>query len=62
MQADGIRGARLTGAGWGGCAVVFGEAGALEALRAPLGAEYHGVFGRVPRSWLLSAAEGVREE
>jgi galactokinase len=61
-RSDGVRGARLTGAGWGGCAVIFGEPWALETLGDGLAADYQAAFGRKSRSWLLSAAEGVRAE
>ena len=36
----GVRGARLTGAGWGGCAIATGEPDALSALAGPLEHEY----------------------
>jgi galactokinase len=56
----GIAGARLTGAGWGGCAIVFGETSALEALAESLPPAYERAVGRAPRTWLVSADDGVR--
>ena len=60
--AAGIRGARLTGAGWGGCAVVFGESAALEAFHAVAAVEYDRAFGRRTRGWIVRASDGVRVE
>jgi galactokinase len=62
MREPGVRGARLTGAGWGGCAIAVGDEEALAAAAAPVSAEYARVFGRTPRSWLTRAEEGARVE
>jgi galactokinase len=62
MREPGVRGARLTGAGWGGCAIAVGDEEALAAAAAPVSAEYARVFGRTPRTWLTRAEEGAREE
>jgi galactokinase len=56
----GIRGARLTGAGWGGCAIAIGDRGALEAAAADLPDRYERTFGHVPRTWISRAAAGAR--
>jgi galactokinase len=56
----GIRGARLTGAGWGGCILAVGDRPALMQFAGDALPEYHRVFGHHPRSWLSSAADGVR--
>ncbi|MEJ7809171.1 MAG: galactokinase [Gemmatimonadaceae bacterium] len=58
----GVRGARLTGAGWGGCAIAVGDSGALEASAPLIAADFEAAFGRVPRSWISAAAGGVRAE
>lgn len=62
MRASGITGARLTGAGWGGCAVVFGEESSLEALAKAMPADYSAAMGHRPRCWVVSADDGARLE
>ncbi len=62
MREPGVRGARLTGAGWGGCAVIFGAEGALEAVQRVLDADYEAAMGRRPRSWIVTADDGARIE
>ncbi|NUS34359.1 MAG: galactokinase, partial [Gemmatimonadaceae bacterium] len=59
---DGVRGARLTGAGWGGCVIVVGDEGALTAAAPVVARDYRARFGLVPRLWLSSAAAGARAE
>jgi galactokinase len=62
IALPGVRGARLTGAGWGGCAIVVGEEAALREASPVLAREYEERFALVPRLWLSSAASGARVE
>lgn len=59
---SGISGARLTGAGWGGCAIAVGSRESLNAAAEKLGADYAARFGVTPRIWLTYAGEGARLE
>ena len=60
ITLPGVRGARLTGAGWGGCAIVVGEEAALREAGPLLSREYEERFALVPRLWLSSASSGAR--
>ena len=62
ISLPGVRGARLTGAGWGGCAIVVGEEGALREAGPLLAREYEARFALVPRLWFSGAAAGARVE
>ncbi|MEP6691070.1 MAG: galactokinase [Gemmatimonadaceae bacterium] len=60
MRAPGVRGARLTGAGWGGCAIAAGAGDALDTVAPILAAEYAQRFGRSPRTWITHASDGAQ--
>jgi galactokinase len=62
IALPGVRGARLTGAGWGGCAIVVGDEDALLEVGPVLAREYEARFALVPRLWLSTAASGARIE
>ena len=62
MREPGVRGARLTGAGWGGSAIAVGGAEALAAAAPRVARDYEAHFGRVPRVWHTTAAAGARIE
>ena len=60
--SKGISGARLTGAGWGGCAIAVGSPEALSSVRDKTAADYEKKFGLKPRIWLTFAGDGARIE
>jgi galactokinase len=61
-KVRGVRGARLTGAGWGGCAIAVGELDALNAARPKLVADYGAKFGIEAKTWLTHAEAGAKVE
>ena len=54
-----VFGARLTGAGFGGCALNLVRAGAAEAVKADLVARFEARFGKTPRSFVVRAGPGA---
>jgi galactokinase len=58
MDEPGVRGARLTGAGWGGCAIAVGDEDALRAAVPRLEAGYAQRFGRESHAWVTHASGG----
>jgi galactokinase len=60
IREPGVRGARLTGAGWGGCAIAVGDPAALADAAPRLARAYEAHFGHAPRTWLTHAAAGAR--
>jgi galactokinase len=58
----GVTGARLTGAGWGGCAIAVGDLDALAGAADDLSSAYEARFGRRPGTWLTRAGSGARIE
>ena len=54
----GVEGARMTGAGWGGCAIAVGSDDGLRELAAAVGPAYRRRWARPPRVWLTRAEDG----
>lgn len=61
-QVAGCYGARLTGAGFGGCIVALAVDTAVEALKARLQEAYRERFGRLPAVYVCRAADGAAQE
>jgi galactokinase len=57
-----VAGARLTGSGWGGCAIAVGARDALERFAQSITGAYAARFRLTPRSWVTDAAPGARLE
>lgn len=58
-RQEGVYGAKLTGGGWGGCAVILHHPGASEPLSAALTKEYAARFGKAPILLPTVAAQGA---
>lgn len=62
MQVPGVTGARMTGGGWGGCAIAVGDDEALTEALTTLADEFEAKFKRDSRGWVTRAHDGVRFE
>lgn len=60
QASPGVFGARITGAGFGGCAVALCDASAAETVRATVSAAFRGRFGRDIASFVTHACDGAR--
>jgi len=56
----GVIGARMTGAGWGGCCLALYEDGTVPEPLSALVAAFAAEFGREPRVWRTQAGPGAR--
>ncbi|MCS6911115.1 MAG: galactokinase, partial [Anaerolineales bacterium] len=60
QSLPGCYGARLTGAGFGGCTVNLVAASAAEDFRRELAARYSRATGKTPEIYVCRAADGAR--
>jgi galactokinase len=58
-SVPGVRGSRMTGAGFGGCTVNLVEEGSVDRLREVVEREYPARTGREPRVYVVQAAAGA---
>lgn len=60
-EVDGVVGARLTGAGWGGCVVILAAAAAVDDLQQHIATGYERVYQRRPNQFLCQAGPGAND-
>jgi galactokinase len=58
-RVPGCYGARLTGAGFGGCVVALAKLGAVDELTRRVGEAYQEQFGRLPAATVCASSDGV---
>jgi galactokinase len=58
-QSEGVYGARMTGAGFGGCTINLVHSGSVEAFAKRIWAEYERRTGLKPDIYVCDAADGV---
>jgi galactokinase len=58
---EGVRGARMTGGGFGGCTVNLVERHALEKFQEKVSGEYNKVTGLIPTIYISEPGDGARE-
>jgi galactokinase len=59
-QARGVQGARMTGAGFGGCTINLVDSNAVEDFRSRVSTEYERRTGVQPDIYVCNAADGVK--
>jgi galactokinase len=59
-QEEGCYGARMTGGGFGGCAVALVDSGMASTFADKVTAAYHTATGIAPSSYICEASEGAR--
>ena len=60
IEQPGCTGARLTGAGFGGCAIALVEAGSVERVLSSVEAGYEKRVGRVPTAFVCLPSQGAQ--
>ena len=60
QEQTGVLGARMTGAGFGGCAIALVEQGAIASVQETIAKEYTEKLGITPAFYIAHTAEGTR--
>lgn len=60
-EVDGVRGARMTGAGFGGCTINLVNSSAVAECQRHISTEYERCIGIKPDIYVCRAADGVRQ-
>lgn len=60
LQQPGVLGARMTGAGFGGCAIAIVNKDAVETVKAAVGAEYEKTIGYAADFYVAEIADGPK--
>ena len=58
-ECDGVYGARMTGGGFGGCAIALADEAAAAGVQREVAARYERETGRRPDVWICAAGDGV---
>ena len=58
-RSEGVLGARMMGAGFGGCAIALVEEGAVPGFRERVGRAYEAATGKVPNIHVVAIAAGT---
>ena len=62
LRGDGCFGARMTGGGFGGSAILLVSSPAIEHVRQTIERRFADAYGRIPTSMMVHACQGVRLE
>jgi galactokinase len=60
-EAEGVHGARMTGAGFGGCTINLVDSGAVAEFQRRISREYERSIGLKPDIYVCDAADGVQQ-
>jgi len=61
QSCDGVIGSRMTGAGFGGCAIAIVDKTATEAVMQTVSTVYEAEIGYAPTFYIASVGDGARE-
>ena len=59
QQVDGVLGARMTGAGFGGCAIALVHRDAVAQLKETVGRQYESAVGYAPSFYVANIGNGA---